>query len=258
MKKYSSLIVIVGLVASFALVAPAFAQTTQNPAPQGAWMGRMGGQMRRAPGVFGTVSAINGATLSVAGKTGPKGGAATTYTVDAGNAKVTKNGAASSVSSIVVGDAIMVQGTVNGTNVTATMIRDGIGRMMQGDKSGKPENIPKNPIIQGNGQPVIGGSVSAINGNTLTVTNKSNIVYTVDATNAKIIKMGTSTTISNVAVGDSLVVQGTVNGTSITASSVIDQGSMPTPAAAGTANAPKLHRGIFGAIGNFFSHLFGF
>lgn len=269
MKKYSSLIAIAGLVASLALVAPAFAQT--NPAPQsntnapqrGAWMGRGNGQMPKVPGVFGTVSAVNGATITVTSqarpnKSGSQGTAttATTYTVDATNAKVTKSGAASSVSSIAVGDTIMVQGTVNGLNVTATTIRDGIGNM-QGNRTGKPQGQPQSPI-QGNGEPVIGGSVSAINGNTLTVTNKSNVVYTIDVTNASIIKMGTSTAISNLAVGDNLVIQGTVNGTSVTASSVIDQGSTPAPAASGTVSAPKSHPGIFGAIGNFFSRLFGF
>ncbi len=225
-------------------------------------MGRGNGQTPRAPGVFGTVSAVNGTTITVTSKARPNRNgsqgtatAATTYTVDATNATVTKSGAASSVSSIAVGDTIMVQGTVSGSNVTATAIRDGLGNMGRG----KLGNSPQNPPIQGNGEPVIGGSVSAVNGNTLTVTNKSNVVYTVDATNASIIKMGTSTAISNVAVGDNLVIQGTVNGTSVTASSVIDQGSTPAPAALGTANAaPKPHSGIFGAIGSFFSRLFGF
>jgi len=54
------------------------------------------------------------------------------------------------------------------------------------------------------------------------------------------------------------VVQGTVNGTSITASSVIDQGSAPASAASGENNAPKPRMGFLGSIGNFFSHLFGF
>ena len=47
---------------------------------------------------------------------------------------VTKNNTASSVASIAVGDTVMVQGTVSGTNVTATTIRDGIGA--PGTKSG--------------------------------------------------------------------------------------------------------------------------
>ena len=78
---------------------------------------------------------------------------ATTYTVDASSATVTKNGAASTVSAIAVGDTVMVQGTVSGTNVTAKTIRDGVG---QGQ-----------PAIQGNGQPVVAGTVTAINGNSV-------------------------------------------------------------------------------------------
>lgn len=262
MKKYSSLIVVVGLIVGLALTVPAFAQTSQNAASQSnalrhgtVWMSKGMGQTHRMPGVFGTVSAINGTTITVTGKAGPREGqegTATTYTVDATNAKVTKNGTTSSLSNIAVGDTIMVQGTVDGSNVTATEIRDGFGEM----RTAEPRNPPKNPVIQGNGEPVIGGSVSTINDMTLTITNKSNIVYTVDATNASIIKMGTSTTISNVAVGDNLVIQGTVNGTSVTASSIIDQGA--ASAASGTPNTSKPRIGFFGAIGNFLSRLFGF
>ena len=264
MKNYSSLIAIAGIVAALSIVAPAFAQT--NPAPQtgangtphaGSWAGREKGQMPKIPGVFGKVSAVNGATLTITGMTGPKGGTATTYTVDATNAKVMKANVASAVSNIAVGDTIMVQGTVNGTNVTATAIRDGFGMRPQGTK---PQNQPKS-LIQGNGEPVIGGSVTAVNGATLTVTNKSNVTYAVDATTATVIKMGTSTPISSVVVGDNLVIQGTVNGTSVTATSIIDQGSAPAPVTPGTtqnAQAPKPRPGIFGAIGSFFSHIFGF
>ena len=61
----------------------------------------------------------------------------------------------------------------------------------------------------------------------MTVTNKSNVTYTVDATNAKIVQGQNTIAVSNVAVGDSVVVQGTVNGNSITASSVIDQKARP-------------------------------
>jgi cyanophycinase-like exopeptidase len=56
-----------------------------------------------------------------------------------------------------------------------------------------------------------------------------------------------------------VVVQGTVNGASVTASTIIDQGQ---PAAAGTTGTTAKHSnflgGIFGGIGSFFSHLFGF
>ncbi len=195
-------------------------------------------------GIGGTVSAVNGTSLTVTSKVGPNGGAATTYTVDASSATVTKSGAASSVSNIAVGDTVMVQGTVSGTSVAAKTIRDGVSQ----------------PVIQGNGQPVVAGSVTAISGSTITITNKSNVTYTVDTTNAKIVVGGvTDLTISNIAVGDNLTIQGAVNGNSVTASSVIDQ---KAKAGGDTTNSGDGAKGFMGGmmqgIGNFFKKLFGF
>jgi len=87
------------------------------------------------------------------------------------------------------------------------------------------------------------------------ITNKSNVTYTVDVTNAKILEGQNTVTVSSLAVGDSLVIQGTVNGNSVTASTVLDQKISTTTT--GTTTPPQ-HKGFFGAIGSFFSHLFGF
>ena len=247
------------LIGSFALAGTAFANGNTGESRNG----NRGQSMR--PAVVGTVASVSGNTLTVAVKDreGERDNNAsttalsTTYTVDATNAVVTKNGTASTISVIAVGDTVIVQGTVSGTNsVTATAIRDTVG-MMKGrseTNAGQKSTVP--PPIQGNGQPVIGGSVTAVNGTALTVTTKSGIVYSVDATLAKITKLGvTSATLSNVVTGDTVVVQGMVSGTSVTASSIIDQGAVPT---ASSGSTPAPHRGFFGAIGNFFTHLFGF
>ena len=262
-KKYVSIITTASLVAGLAVAVPAFAQTAPasqavqgQPGQGGMWGGHRGGHMR--PGVFGTVASINGTTLTVTSKVGPQGGTATTYTVDASAATVTKSGAASSVSIIAVGATVMIQGTVSGTSVTAKTIRDGIPQRGQGGMNGAGANA--NPIITGNGEPVVAGSVTAISGSSVTITNKSNVTYTIDASNAKIQYSGGAGTIANVAVGDNVVVQGTVNGTSVTASSVIDQGATPAAGATatGTNGQPAPHRGFFAGIGSFFKHLFGF
>ena len=132
----------------------------------------------------------------------------------------------------------------------------GFGRKGPGRNS---TSTPPVSPIQGNGEPIVGGSITAVSGTTLTITNTSNVTYTIDASNAKIIKNGTSTTISNVATGDNVIVQGTVNGTSITASSVIDQGAKATGNATSTSSGHgPSGSGFFGAIGSFFKHLFGF
>lgn len=277
-KKHVSLIAIVGVAVILVLIAPmlaqtmglamgivsitpVFAQTTNTNANGNAQSSDIhrgegfgwGSKNRIQPGVLGTVSAVSGNTITVTSKFRPRGNSsststtATTYTVDASKATVTKNGASSSVSNIAVGDTIMVQGTVSGTNVAATSIRDNT----PGQKSQKPEN--QNPIVQGNGQPIVSGNVTSVSGNTITITNKSNVTYMIDATNAVIKKGSATSTLSGISTGDSLIVQGTVNGNSVTASSIIDTGAM-----AGNSNSSKPHPGFLGGIFGFFQHLFGF
>ncbi len=244
-----------GVIMSLAVAAPAFAETTQQEVSQRGWGS---GMMRvRVPGVFGTVTAIGGSTITVVGKAGPNGAAATTYTVNAANASVMKDAIASALSGIAVGDTVMIEGTVSGTDVTATVIHDGQprGRMMGARLGGGMHN----PSIAGNGQPIIGGSITAVSGNTLTVANKGNAVYTVDASSATIMKAGATSTIASIATGDNVIVQGAVNGTSVVAAFVHDRGATPVAPAAGTESTAK-SRGLFGDVRGMFGgflHLFG-
>jgi len=280
-KKYLGFLTGFAMVLGFAVAAPAFAQTTGAPsAPQGNWQGRgnPGGPMMRAPGamkpgVFGTVASINGNILTVTGRNGfggprpmttggttsvaPTAPTPVTYTVDATNATVMKNNATSSLSAIVVGDTVMAQGTLTGTNLVATMIRDGLVPTM---RTGAPGQFGKGatstPAFSGNGEPITAGAVTAISGTSITITNKSNVTYTIDASNAKIIQgQSTAASLSNIVVGDSVVVQGTVNGNSIVASTIIDQAK---PATATTTPKKGRVSEFFGGIGSFFGHMFGF
>jgi len=263
------------LIAGFAFTLPAFADTNtnvsanvnihgdeqeQNEGQKPPMMGLRGIGMMGKPAVVGTVSTVNGTTLTVSGRNGFMPGkvsstsAATIFTVNASNAKVIKGNATSTVANISVGDVVVIQGTVSGTNINATLIRDGQmpnPRKGENDKSGDKQNALA--MLQGNGQPVIAGTISVISGSTLTVTNKSNITYSVDVTNSKIFAGSASSTVSNLKVGDSVVVQGAVSGTSITASTVIDQ----TKPASDNGNQPNA-KNFFGGIKQFFSHLFGF
>lgn len=259
-------------MASMVIAAPAFAAAT--PAKVASGFNGMRGA--GASGIVGTVSAVNGTTLTVNSramiKPRPMGAsstnegegavsvAAAVYTVNASGAKVYKNGATSTVANIAVGDMVIVQGTVSGSNVTATVVRDGVG--MGGAKGwgrGATSTLKTLPI-KGNGQPVVGGNVTAISGTTLTVTNASNVTYAIDVSGATIVKNGVASTVSSVAIGDSVVVQGTVNGTSVAASSVIDQGVKNQNASSSSEGGKGggFGSGIFGAIGGFFAHLFGF
>ena len=272
-----ALLVTVASAASFSLAS---ADTTAVPAVGAMTHQGRGGMMgAHKPGVMGTVTAISGNTITVTSKQFSAhqwGGSGTaqaspttqptpttiTYTVDATNATVKKNAATSAVSSIAVGDMVMVQGTVSGTSVTATSIIDGMGRGMGNgtESDGGGANIANLPA--GNGQPIIGGAVTAVSGNTITITNTARVTYTIDATSAKLSKAGATTaTISDIVVGDNVIAQGTVNGTTVTAANVIDQGAKPV-AATSTSGAngtqPAQKHGFFGGIGSFFSHLFGF
>jgi hypothetical protein len=66
------------------------------------------------------------------------------------------------------------------------------------------------------------GTVSAINGTSITLAGKNGTTYTVDVTNAKITKAKSVIQPSGIAVGDTLFVGGTLSGTSITAKVVMD------------------------------------
>ncbi len=201
--------------------------------------------------VFGTVSAINGSTITISSLSMDKEAktqTSTTYVVNASAATVDKNSIASTIAGILVGDRVAVQGTVTGTNIVATKIHDGV--MVKGTGRQTPAT-PGMDIPEGNGQPIIGGTVTGISGNTITITNKSNVTYTINATSAKVTKGNTAATVSSVTVGDSIVAQGTVNGTSITAVNIVDSGLVSSTSGA-------THNGFFGAIGGFFSRLFGF
>ncbi|MCE9541879.1 DUF5666 domain-containing protein [Candidatus Kaiserbacteria bacterium] len=84
----------------------------------------------------------------------------------------------------------------------------------------------------GEGKPVAFGKISAISGTTITVaqTNQKDstvTTYTVDAANAKITKAAqgaapSTITIAGLSVGDSVAVRGTVSGTNVTATDIMD------------------------------------
>lgn len=167
------------------------------------------------PGVMGTVASVNGSTITVTGKDG------TAYTVNAAGATVKKHiegqegPQTGSLADIAVGDTVAVRGTLSGTTVTAAEIMEG---MMFG-KGGPGGMHGKGPGVR--------GTISAINGNTLTITNTDGTSYTVDASGAKFSKT-IDTTLSDLKVGDSVGVMGSVSGTSVTAQHIMS-GTMPAP-----------------------------
>jgi len=95
-------------------------------------------------GVHGTVSAMNGTTLTVVA-TDPQSGTSSTYTVDAANAQLLKGDGSSkpstsTLSSVAVGDNVVIDGSLSGTNVTAKMIIDGPMPQWNGQHPEKTQN----------------------------------------------------------------------------------------------------------------------
>lgn len=240
-------------------------------------MGLGKGSMKQRMGIIGTVSAVSGNTITVTGKKG-FGTTATdvTYTVDATNSVIIKEKATGTITDIVVGDTIMVQGTITGTNVVAKVIHDGKmptpGAMMGEDKNkgkNKDGQTGTNGFagLTGNGQPIVAGTVTAVSRSTVTITNKSNVTYTIDASSAKIIKgQGGTAVITDISVGDNIIAQGAVNGSAVVATTIIDQAKLAKAGGDNNNNGdngngkPKQNQGggFFGGMGSFFAHIFGF
>ena len=138
---------LIGIAAMLGLLSvvavPAFAATNQSSGENSAgstsrtysrsgMMGARGANgQNMGPGIFGIVASVSGNTLTVNGRApGMMAQGTTTYTVNATNATVFKNNATSTISAVLVGDTVSVRGTVTGTSVVATSIRDGL--MMRG------------------------------------------------------------------------------------------------------------------------------
>jgi riboflavin synthase alpha subunit len=198
---------------------------------------------RTPPAAMGKVTAISGNTITITdqrpGQTTSDTTGGTTYTVDATNATVTKDQgmgstgspqAASTVSAIAVGDMISVDGTVSGTTVTATAIHDGFGG--RGGRMGGPGGHG------GFGGGTM-GTVIAVNGTTLTVTAKDGGTYTVDASSATVKDSGAASTVSSIAVGDTVMIQGKVTTASMTATNIEDGVPTPPTSTTGSTDSPQ-------------------
>jgi hypothetical protein len=258
---------------ALAVTVPVFAADVTTSVHVNTGMMRADGEGRgmmmqnMGPAIWGTITAVNGNTITVSGKTmgankdETNTTAATTYTVDVTSAKITKSNVAGTVASLVTGDSVMVQGTITGTNVKATMVHDGVmakgAGMMRGGMHEGGMMSTSSPIT-GNGQPVVAGKVTAISGSSITITNSSNVTYTIDATNAKITEGRSLLSLSNIVVGDSIVAQGTINGTGVVATSIIDQTNHSATTNTTTGTKESSRPGMFGGLGQFFMKIFGF
>ena len=170
----------------------------------------------------GTVTAVSGSTLSIdtmIKKT------KTAYTVDVSAAVLSKgmgSGTTIALADIHVGDRVFAIGSLSGTNIAATSVRD------LGTLGMKNKMLPSQAAI--NHGKMFMGTVTAVNGSTITMSGRNKTVYTVDASAATFTKgfgkTATTITLTDIKVGDRISSSGTLTGTTIAATSVRDQGQL--------------------------------
>jgi len=123
-----------GALASAQTASTTDTTTSATASKSGFERGMMGGRgMHHGHGAMGTVTAVNGNTITI---TRPDG---STATIDATNATVSKV-VTTSLSDVNVGDRIGARGTTSGTNVAATDIMT--------DLPEKPADAPVAPTAQ--------------------------------------------------------------------------------------------------------------
>jgi hypothetical protein len=171
----------------------------------------------------GKVTAVSGSVITIDSMVGKT---KNTYTVNASAAVLSKGmgkGAPTTIviTDIAVGDQIFAIGTLSGTNVTATSVRD-ISR--PGMHKNKQENKP--PMDKPAN--LFSGTVTGVSGSTITMTGLNQTVYTVNAATAAFTKgMGmpaAAMTLADIKVGDRILVTGALSGTTVNATSVRDLG----------------------------------
>jgi|GEM_PF-2289633 hypothetical protein len=200
-------------------------------------LAQTGSTARRAnfapPAVRGTVASISGTTITLTGSNG------TTYSVDAGNATLTEMSVVSgsrptttaiTLAQVNAGDTLTVLGTASGSSITASRIIDGAlpaaSAGFGGKNSGKSRQATKvSPAITNTTSvSTISGTVaSPVSGESISLTASNGTGYTVDATNAKILrKYGATMAVTDIQTGDSLSVRGTVSGSTVAAATIRD------------------------------------
>ena len=173
-------------------------------------------QPARQQPISGSVSSISGTTLNMTARQG------TSYTADIGSASIIKGSGINTrpidAAEIKVGDSVTLLGTISGNSVTATSVRI---------------NTPP--------EPAYAGKVISVNGNVFTIENNKKVQYAVNTTDSTIFRKGSQVgSASDVAVGQTITVSGTINSGSNTVSATSVVISVPpVPRYSGKVTAVK-------------------
>lgn len=184
----------------------------------------------RGPGAMGTIASIDGTTLTVEGDDD------TTTTVTTDDDTSVTDTADAELADIAVGDTVSVLGEadddgvvtadriVEGDLAGAPMIRQGgpPDGAMPPEGMEPPEGMaPPGGAVRSDGPGgATAGEVTAIDGDTLTVTTDEGDEVTVVTTGDTTVTVTTEIAVSDLAVGDTVAVMGTEDGDAVAAESI--------------------------------------
>lgn len=197
-----------------------------------------GGLGRFGMGTRGTITAINGKTITVKTSSG-------TTKVTTATSTTVSMAKAGTVSDIATGDQVMVLGTTSGTKIAATQIIDtgktgsaATGQAPAGfPGGGAPPNGAGGAPSGGTGPPT-SGTVIKVSGSTITVKGTDGKTYTVSSGSTTTVAIEATGSLSDLATGDTVQVMGrTGSGGAVTAARIVD-GAAGVISGVGTGGPP--------------------
>jgi hypothetical protein len=182
--------------------------------------GQPGGAPGQGPGAGGTITAIDGSTVTIKDLSG-----STTKVVTTSSTTVTKT-ASGALSDIQLGDHVVVTGTGTASKIAAQRVDD-LGATSGATSDGRGGPGPSANANAGANTGVTSGTVAAIDGSTLTVTvtdssGTSGASITITTSSATTYTVEHSIAVSDLAVGDQIMVVGTTTNGAVAATRIRD------------------------------------
>ena len=225
----------------------ASAAASGGPGGQGGFGGGQGGGPRGGGGVFGTIKAIDGPSLTVTTNDG------STETVTTTRATTTTRAVAAALSDVKIGDQVVVMGTGT-TTIAATSITDTgtnaataapAGAGQAGGSRANGGGGPPGGGPFGAGGELIAGTVAQVGSGALTVTESSGTTVAVKTSSSTTVTTVETIDVADLAVGQSVIVRGTTSNGTVTATAIetgalaADQGAPGAQGAPPTGGPPS-------------------
>jgi hypothetical protein len=190
------------------LAVAALSTCAQDSPPQGNWGGGMGGGVGGGRGTGGVVTAISGSTITIKTEEGD------TYQVfTSANSHIMKQREPIKISDIHVGDALMAGGEIDSKAKTIGAVFVAILTPEQAAQAKK--------MRDDYGKTWTAGEVTAIKDTDITVKRRDGVAQTISVDeNTSFKKHRDSITLADIQVGDRLMAQGALKGSSFLATSV--------------------------------------